>query len=106
MPDGPLVPRDCREALLHNPEEAADRVFGMLRDDKVRGDRRHQVPVQTDTICVHGDTPDAVRVRARAAQMPLTGRHHDRAAQPGLIRGNNGFTSGRKLGRIQLAQDR
>jgi UPF0271 protein len=61
MPDGSLVPRDRPDALLHNPEEAADRVFGMLRDDKVRAIDGSQVPVKADTICVHGDTPDAVR---------------------------------------------
>ena len=61
MPDGSLVPRGHPEALLHDPEEAADRVFGMLRDDKVRAIDGSEVPVQADTICVHGDTPDAVK---------------------------------------------
>jgi UPF0271 protein len=61
MPDGSLVPRDHPQALLHDPEEAADRVFGMLRDDKVRAIDGTEVSVQADTICVHGDTPDAVK---------------------------------------------
>lgn len=60
MPDGSLVPRDHPQALLHDPEEAANRVFRMLRDDKVRAIDGTDVDVHADTICVHGDTPDAV----------------------------------------------
>ena len=61
MPDGTLVPRDRPDALLHDPEEAANRVFGMLRDDKVQAIDGSYVNVHADTICVHGDTPDAVK---------------------------------------------
>jgi len=61
MPDGSLVPRGHPQALLHDPEVAADRVFGMLRDDKVRAVDGSEVAVHADTICVHGDTPDAVK---------------------------------------------
>ncbi len=60
MPDGSLVPRDRSDALLHDPEEAANRVFGMLRDNKVRAIDGSEVHVEVDTICVHGDTPGAV----------------------------------------------
>jgi UPF0271 protein len=60
LADGSLVPRDHPEALLHDPVEAANRVFAMLRDDKVRAIDGTDVPVHVDTICVHGDTPGAV----------------------------------------------
>jgi 5-oxoprolinase (ATP-hydrolysing) subunit A len=60
MPDGSLVPRDRPDALLHDPEEAANRVFGMLRDNKVKAIDGSEVRVEADTICVHGDTPGAV----------------------------------------------
>ncbi|MDQ2919363.1 MAG: LamB/YcsF family protein [Verrucomicrobiota bacterium] len=60
MPDGSLVPRGRPDALLHDPEEAANRVFGMLRDNKVRAIDGSEVHVEADTICVHGDTPGAV----------------------------------------------
>jgi UPF0271 protein len=60
MPDGSLVPRDRPDALLHDPLEAANRVFGMLRDNKVRAIDGTEVRVEADTICVHGDTPGAV----------------------------------------------
>lgn len=58
--DGSLVPRDQAEALLHDPVEAANRVFGMLRDNKVRAIDGSEVAVNAETICVHGDTPRAV----------------------------------------------
>jgi 5-oxoprolinase (ATP-hydrolysing) subunit A len=60
MRDGSLVPRDHPEALLHDPEQAANRVFGMLRDGKVQAIDGSDVEVQADTVCVHGDTPHAV----------------------------------------------
>jgi UPF0271 protein len=60
MPDGSLVPRDRPDALLHDPEEAANRVYGMLRENTVRAIDGSEVRVEADTICVHGDTPGAV----------------------------------------------
>lgn len=70
MPDGSLVPRDHPQALLHDPVEAANRVFGMLRDEKVRAIDGSEVAVQADTICVHGDTPGAVEF-ARELRLAL-----------------------------------
>lgn len=60
MPDGSLVPRDHPQALLHDPVEAANRVFRMLRDEKVRTIDGSDVTVEAETICLHGDTPGAV----------------------------------------------
>lgn len=60
MRDGSLVPRDHPQALLHDPVEAANRVFGMLRDEKVRAIDGSDLAVHAETICVHGDTPGAV----------------------------------------------
>jgi UPF0271 protein len=55
---------------LHDPAEAAERVFRMLREDKVRAIDGSDVTVQVDTICVHGDTPGAVAF-ARALRISL-----------------------------------
>ena len=70
MPDGSLVPRARSDALLHDPEEAANRVFGMLRDNKVRAIDGSEVAVTVDTICVHGDTTGAVQF-ARQLRLAL-----------------------------------
>src|SRR5947209_17535462 len=58
--DGWLVPRTRPDALLRDPNEAAERVLRMLREGKVRSVEGRDVDVRTETICVHGDTPGAV----------------------------------------------
>ena len=60
MPDGSLVPRSRPDALLRNPVEAAERVVRMLREGVVRAVDGSDVPIEVETICVHGDTPEAV----------------------------------------------
>ncbi len=60
QPDGALVPRTQPDALLHDAEEAATRVVRMLRENVVRAIDGSDLAIQADTICVHGDTPDAV----------------------------------------------
>jgi UPF0271 protein len=60
LPDGSLVPRAQPDALLHDPDEVAARVLRMLHEQVVRSVEGNDVPIQADTICVHGDTPDAV----------------------------------------------
>ena len=63
--DGSLVPRTRPDALLRNSKDAAERVLRMLRENKVRSVDGVDVDVRADTICVHGDNPDAVKfVRA------------------------------------------
>jgi UPF0271 protein len=69
MPDGSLVPRSSPDALLHDPVKAAERVIRMLRERKVRAINGADVSVAAETICVHGDNPEAVefvqKLRAR-----------------------------------------
>jgi 5-oxoprolinase (ATP-hydrolysing) subunit A len=58
--DGWLVPRTRPDALLRDPNEAAERVLRMLREGKVRSVEGGDVDVRGETICIHGDTPGAV----------------------------------------------
>jgi 5-oxoprolinase (ATP-hydrolysing) subunit A len=60
QPDGSLVPRTQPNALLHDAGEAGERVLRMLREEVVRAIDGSDIPIQADTICVHGDTTDAV----------------------------------------------
>jgi len=60
LSDGSLVPRTRPDALLHDAEEAAERVLRMLREHVVRTVDGSDIAIQAETICVHGDTPDAV----------------------------------------------
>ncbi len=72
--NGWLVPRTRPDALLHNPEEAAERVLRMLHEAKVRSVEGEDVEVRGETICVHGDTPGAVEfARELRAQLEREG---------------------------------
>lgn len=58
--DGSLVSRSRPDALLHDPAQAAPRVLRMLREGKVRSVDGVDVNVRAETICLHGDNPEAV----------------------------------------------
>jgi UPF0271 protein len=60
LPDGSLVPRTRPDALLHDAEEAAERVLRMLREHVVQTVDGSDIAIQAETICVHGDNPEAV----------------------------------------------
>ena len=68
--DGSLVSRSRPDALLHDPADAAPRVLRMLREGKVRSVDGVDVDVRTETICLHGDNPEAVEF-ARALRSRL-----------------------------------
>ncbi len=61
-PDGTLVDRRQRGAVIHNPAEVAERVLRMVTMGKVRAIDGTDIDLQPDTICVHGDTPGAVAI--------------------------------------------
>jgi 5-oxoprolinase (ATP-hydrolysing) subunit A len=58
--DGTLVSRIKPDALLHDPAAAAERVVRMLTEGKIRAVDGSEVSVKAETICLHGDKPDAV----------------------------------------------
>ena len=70
LDDGGLVPRTRPDALLHDPEAAAIRVVRMIRDGRVQSIDGADVAINAETVCVHGDTPDAVKF-ARALRQHL-----------------------------------
>ncbi|MEE7457754.1 hypothetical protein MPAR168_03460 [Methylorubrum populi] len=68
--DGTLAPRSSPGAVIHDAGEAASRVARMVGEGAVvtRGGRR--LPVAIDTVCVHGDNPEALAM-ARAVRAGL-----------------------------------
>ena len=60
LADGALVPRTRPDALLHDAAEAAARVLRMLREGVVRTVDGSDLAIAADTVCVHGDTPEAL----------------------------------------------
>jgi 5-oxoprolinase (ATP-hydrolysing) subunit A len=69
-PDGSLRSRRLAGAILPTPEAAASQAVAIARDGHVRAYDGREVQVRADTICIHGDTPDAPEV-ARAVRAAL-----------------------------------
>lgn len=69
QPDGTLAPRGMPGALL-GVDLAVAQVLGIVRTGAVRTTDGSLVPVQADTVCVHGDGPEAVEL-ARALRETL-----------------------------------
>jgi 5-oxoprolinase (ATP-hydrolysing) subunit A len=59
---GNLVSRKLPGSVLHDPEEAAERVLAMVREGAIISQSGKRIPVAIDTVCVHGDNPEAVRM--------------------------------------------
>src|SRR5690606_8700497 len=68
--DGSLTPRSRPDAVIDDVDIAAHQVAGMLRAGTVIARTGESVAVHADTICLHGDRPDAARFaeRLRAAR--------------------------------------
>ena len=67
--DGTLAARGTPGAMIHDPDEAADRVLRMVEERAVRSVNGVRVPVEPETVCVHGDDPGAVRLAARLREV-------------------------------------
>ncbi len=68
--DGTLVSRRTPGAVLADPAAAAAQAVRLARDGVVVARDGREVPVHADTLCLHGDTPDAVAI-ARAVREAL-----------------------------------
>lgn len=61
-PQGALVSRREKGAVLHDPEVIAQRMVRLVRDGVVEAIDGSTVRIEADSICVHGDSPDAVGI--------------------------------------------
>lgn len=59
-PDGTLVSRRAPGAVLHDPEQVASRMVRLVTEGVIAAIDGTDVAVGADSICVHGDSPDAV----------------------------------------------
>ncbi|MCD2118049.1 MULTISPECIES: LamB/YcsF family protein [Rhodococcus] len=68
-PEGTLVFRREPGAVLHDPEEVAERVLRMVTEGVVTAVDGSDIRVNAQSVCIHGDSPDAtamaVAVRRR-----------------------------------------
>lgn len=58
--DGTLTPRSEPGSMITSAEEAGQRVVKLLREGAVTTTTGHTIPMEADTLCIHGDEPHAV----------------------------------------------
>jgi UPF0271 protein len=60
--EGTLVSRKLPGSVIHDIDQVVNRVIKMVRDHSVISITGQEVPIQMQTVCVHGDTPGAVNM--------------------------------------------
>lgn len=72
LPNGRLVPRSRPGAVLHDADQAADRLIEFLKSGRMPVLDGGSLPLDAHSICVHGDTAGALDmaqvIRARLAE--------------------------------------
>jgi UPF0271 protein len=58
--DGTLVSRAKKGAVIHDVEIVAERILTMIKEQKVQTIDGQWIDIQADSICVHGDTTEAL----------------------------------------------
>lgn len=76
LANGQLVPRGQEGAMIHDAEEAADRLLQFLATGLMPVIDGDPIPLAAQSICVHGDSPGAVamarHIRARLTAEGVT----------------------------------
>jgi UPF0271 protein len=57
--DGSLTPRGRSDALIHDVRASIEQVLDMVERGVVRSTDGHELRVEADTVCIHGDAPGA-----------------------------------------------
>ncbi|SDY62306.1 LamB/YcsF family protein [Tindallia californiensis] len=60
QPDGSLVARSHTGAMIKDADLAIKRVLRMVKERKVEAITGEDITIQADSICVHGDSPQAL----------------------------------------------
>jgi 5-oxoprolinase (ATP-hydrolysing) subunit A len=71
--DGSLTPRSRPDAIIADVAEAVAQVEGVLEHGRIVARTGESVPLRADTVCLHGDRPDALAF-ARALHDALLAR--------------------------------
>jgi 5-oxoprolinase (ATP-hydrolysing) subunit A len=64
-PDGSLAPRSQPGAVIHDAAQVVQRALRMIRDRRVTATDGSELPLEVQTLCVHGDTPGAAELALR-----------------------------------------
>ena len=68
LADATLAPREMPGAVLHEAAIVVPRAVAMIRDRSVVAVDGSRIRLDAETLCVHGDTPDAVSLASRLRQ--------------------------------------
>ena len=63
--DATLVDRSQPGAVIHDAEAAAKRMVDMVKAGAIITESGKHIPTRIDTICLHGDTAEAVQIAAQ-----------------------------------------
>lgn len=69
-PDGSLTPRCEDGALVSDPDIAASQALELAKENLVKSKTGETVKIAVDTLCIHGDGPNAVEI-ARSVRQRL-----------------------------------
>ncbi|QTL50455.1 LamB/YcsF family protein [Priestia aryabhattai] len=58
--NGMLTPRNVENAVIKDEEAAISQVIKMVKEKKVFTVQNEEIPIQADTVCIHGDGAHAV----------------------------------------------
>ena len=58
--DGSLTSRSQADALITDQEQSVSQVMKMVTEGRVTSQQKTEVPLQADTICIHGDGEHAL----------------------------------------------
>jgi len=67
-PDGTLVPRSQPGAVLHDPQQVAERMARLVTTGTVPAADGTEVAISAESICVHGDSPGSVQMAIAVRQ--------------------------------------
>jgi UPF0271 protein len=73
QPDGTLVPRSTPGAVLRDPATIAERALAMVRTGSVAASDGTIIPIEMESVCVHGDSPGAVGIATAVRDRLLAG---------------------------------
>lgn len=68
LPSGQLVPRQQAGAVLHDADEAAQRLLTFLETGRMPVLGGEPIPLRADSVCVHGDNPASVAMARQIRQ--------------------------------------
>ncbi|MBS4196914.1 5-oxoprolinase subunit PxpA [Lederbergia citri] len=70
--DGTLTPRSKSNALITDTDDAISQVVKMVKEQKVTSVDGTNINIKADTICIHGDGPNALRFAQKINEVLAT----------------------------------